>query len=115
MLAQVKELVKAAYQRAKRVLSQHEKDLHVLAKELLDKETLSGEQIKKLLNLTSQVWVSLGFRVLHARTAPQTQRKQCMHGLHAYSIVRANFLLIKCTTCLAKTWWRSSPAGSLAV
>ena len=51
---QVKDLVKAAYQRAKRVLSQHEKDLHLLAKELLDKETLSGEQIKKLLNLTSQ-------------------------------------------------------------
>lgn len=54
MRAQVKELVKGAYQRAKRVLSQHEKDLHVLAKELLDKETLSGEQIKKLLNITSQ-------------------------------------------------------------
>ena len=47
--------MKGAYQRAKRVLSQHEKDLHVLAKELLDKETLSGEQIKKLLNLTQQV------------------------------------------------------------
>lgn len=48
---QVKDLVKSAYLRARRILTQHERDLHTLAKELLDKETLSGEQIKKLLKI----------------------------------------------------------------
>lgn len=48
----MKELVKNAYSRARSVLMQHEKELHKLAKELLDKETLSGEQIKNLLNIT---------------------------------------------------------------
>lgn len=54
---QVKELVKNAYSRARKILMQHEKDLHKLAKELLDKETLSGEQIKKLLNISSSATV----------------------------------------------------------
>lgn len=44
--------MKNAYSRARSVLMQHEKELHKLAKELLDKETLSGEQIKNLLNIT---------------------------------------------------------------
>ena len=48
---QVKDLVQKAYTRAQRILTQHERDLHTLAKELLDKETLSGEQIKKLLKI----------------------------------------------------------------
>ena len=48
---QVKDLVKSAYSRARSILMQHEKELHKLAKELLDKETLSGEQIKKLLKI----------------------------------------------------------------
>ncbi len=52
-MAQVKELVKNAYSRARTILMQHEKDLHKLAKELLDKETLSGEQIRTLLKITS--------------------------------------------------------------
>ena len=51
VLLQVKELVKSAYTRARHILTQHERDLHTLAKELLDKETLSGEQIKKLLKI----------------------------------------------------------------
>ncbi|KAK9909143.1 hypothetical protein WJX75_007825 [Coccomyxa subellipsoidea] len=50
---EVKELVKNAYSRARVILMQHEKDLHKLAKELLDKETLSGEQIRSLLKITS--------------------------------------------------------------
>ncbi|EIE25196.1 ATP-dependent metallopeptidase Hfl [Coccomyxa subellipsoidea C-169] len=50
---EVKELVKNAYSRARTILMQHEKDLHKLAKELLDKETLSGEQIRTLLKITS--------------------------------------------------------------
>jgi hypothetical protein len=35
--------------RAKRILQQHESELHSLAKELLDKETLTGEQIKEMI------------------------------------------------------------------
>ncbi|CAL5222682.1 g5082 [Coccomyxa viridis] len=49
--SEVKDLVKSAYTRARHILTQHERDLHTLAKELLDKETLSGEQIKKLLKI----------------------------------------------------------------
>ncbi|BDA41445.1 ATP-dependent zinc metalloprotease FTSH 4, mitochondrial [Coccomyxa sp. Obi] len=49
---EVKELVKNAYSRARTILMQHEKDLHKLAKELLDKETLSGEQIRNLLQIS---------------------------------------------------------------
>ncbi|PSC71547.1 ATP-dependent zinc metalloprotease FTSH mitochondrial [Micractinium conductrix] len=46
---EVKTLLSAAYARAKHVLRQHEKELHALAQELIDKETLTGQQIKELL------------------------------------------------------------------
>lgn len=46
---QVKNLLSAAYSRAKQVLRQHEKELHALAQELIDKETLTGQQIQELL------------------------------------------------------------------
>ncbi len=48
---EVRRLVQGAYDRAKRVLQQHEGQLHRLAGELLDKETLSGEQIKGMLGI----------------------------------------------------------------
>jgi ATP-dependent Zn protease len=35
--------------RAKRILQQHESELHGLAQALLDRETLSGEQIVEML------------------------------------------------------------------
>eukprot|EP00887_Chlorella_sp_A99_P002593 scaffold6.g2593.t1 len=47
---EVKALVTAAYERARRVLRAHEAELHALAEELLDKETLSGSQILELLS-----------------------------------------------------------------
>lgn len=47
--AEVKRLVTAAYDRANKVLKAHEAELHALATELLDKETLSGSQIKELV------------------------------------------------------------------
>ena len=46
---EVKGLLTAAYSRAKHVLRQHEKELHALAQELIDKETLTGAQITELL------------------------------------------------------------------
>ncbi|KAL4442017.1 hypothetical protein ABPG77_011278 [Micractinium sp. CCAP 211/92] len=46
---EVKNLLSAAYSRAKHVLRQHEKELHALAQELIDKETLTGQQIQELL------------------------------------------------------------------
>lgn len=46
---EVRKLLSAAYDRAKQVLKVHEKELHALAAELVEKETLSGAQIKDLL------------------------------------------------------------------
>ena len=46
---QVKKILNSAYERAQNVLRTHEAELHTLAKELLDKETLTGHQIKDLL------------------------------------------------------------------
>ena len=47
--AEVKALLSAAYDRASRVLKSHERDLHALAAELLEKETLSGGEIAALV------------------------------------------------------------------
>jgi ATP-dependent metalloprotease len=47
--AEVKSLLQGAYERARKVLKQHEHELHALAAELVEKETLSGIQIKELL------------------------------------------------------------------
>lgn len=47
--AEVKRLLTAAHDRARMLLKTHEKELHALAKELIDKETLSGAQIREVL------------------------------------------------------------------
>ena len=46
---QVKKILNSAYERAQGIIRKHEDELHTLAKELLDKETLTGKQIKDLL------------------------------------------------------------------
>jgi ATP-dependent metalloprotease len=46
---EVKEILERAYNNAKRILTAHDKELHALAKALLENETLTGAQIKKLL------------------------------------------------------------------
>ena len=46
---EVKKIVDAGYQRAKKILSEKIEDLHKLAKALLVYETLSGEEIKDLI------------------------------------------------------------------
>ena len=48
---QVRKLLEAAHGRARKVLKQHEGELHQLARELLDKETLSGKQIMDLMGI----------------------------------------------------------------
>lgn len=50
---QVKKLLDAAHKRAKSILQSHEKNLHELAKELLDKETLTGKQIQDLMGVAA--------------------------------------------------------------
>ena len=55
----MKRLVQTAYERAKSVLKQHDKDLHKLASALLERETLSGNQIKELLGISSQTKVAV--------------------------------------------------------
>lgn len=52
--SEVKRLVTAAHERAQNILKRHEKELHALAKELIEKETLTGSQIKELLHLNAQ-------------------------------------------------------------
>ncbi|GAQ88873.1 FtsH protease 4 [Klebsormidium nitens] len=47
--AEVKDMLGAAYANAKRILVEHEKELHALARTLLDQETLTGQQIKTLI------------------------------------------------------------------
>ncbi|WOG84125.1 hypothetical protein DCAR_0103306 [Daucus carota subsp. sativus] len=46
---EVRELLETAYNNAKTILTTHEKELHALANALLERETLSGNQIKALL------------------------------------------------------------------
>jgi ATP-dependent metalloprotease len=47
--SEVKRLLTAAHSRALKVLKSHEKELHALAAELMEKETLTGQQIRELL------------------------------------------------------------------
>merc|ERR1711964_234465 len=46
---EVKKIVDAGYQRAKKILTEKIEDLHKLAKALLYYETLTGEEIKDLI------------------------------------------------------------------
>jgi len=48
--AEVKEIIKTAYTSAKKILSDHEEELHRLAKALLEYETLSAEEIKQVIS-----------------------------------------------------------------
>ena len=52
--AEVKKIVDAGYQRAKKILTDKLEDLHKLAKALLIYETLSGEEIKDLILKNAQ-------------------------------------------------------------
>eukprot|EP01024_Parvocaulis_polyphysoides_P050502 TRINITY_DN4917_c0_g1_i1.p2 TRINITY_DN4917_c0_g1~~TRINITY_DN4917_c0_g1_i1.p2 ORF type:complete len:192 (+),score=22.72 TRINITY_DN4917_c0_g1_i1:265-840(+) len=46
---EVKEILNSAYERAKGIIKENERVLHILAKELLEQETLSAQQIKDLI------------------------------------------------------------------
>ena len=52
--AEVKKIVDAGYQRAKKILTEKIDDLHKIAKALLAYETLSGEEIKELIFKNNQ-------------------------------------------------------------
>jgi ATP-dependent metalloprotease len=47
---EVRRLVQGAYDRARSILMGNLGELHALADELLDKETLSGEQIRSIMS-----------------------------------------------------------------
>ncbi|ACO69882.1 predicted protein [Micromonas commoda] len=51
---EVKRLLEEANQRARRLLKKHEKDLHMLAKQLLDKETLTGAELRRLVKMPAK-------------------------------------------------------------
>jgi cell division protease FtsH len=48
--AEVKLIVENCYEKARQILQENINHLHILAKGLLEYETLSGEEIKNLLN-----------------------------------------------------------------
>lgn len=50
----MKNILNLAYQRAQNILKKHEAELHTLAQALLDKETLTGSQIKDLFKAYPQ-------------------------------------------------------------
>jgi cell division protease FtsH len=47
--AEIRELVDSSHAKAKDILTKHEDQLHLLAQAMLEYETLTGEEIKKLL------------------------------------------------------------------
>ena len=47
--AEIKALVEGAHQRATHILTEHQEQLHLLAQALLEYETLTGDEIKALL------------------------------------------------------------------
>lgn len=49
--AEVKRLTDGAYDNAMRMLKENEDKLHVLAKLLIERETLSGDEIREVLGL----------------------------------------------------------------
>ena len=51
---EVQLLVQEAYNRAKSLLKQNEDKLHKLASALVERETMSGEQISELLGLPAR-------------------------------------------------------------
>jgi cell division protease FtsH len=48
--SEIRKIVDTGYNRAKQLLMEHEKQLHLLANALLEYETLTGDEIKTLLD-----------------------------------------------------------------
>ncbi|EKX38208.1 hypothetical protein GUITHDRAFT_144422 [Guillardia theta CCMP2712] len=48
---EIKRLTSQAYSNAKKILTQHEDKLHLLAQELIEKETLTGNEVRAILGL----------------------------------------------------------------
>jgi len=46
---EVKEMLESAYVRAKTLLQTHENELHSIAKSLLDRESLTGAELKEII------------------------------------------------------------------
>lgn len=48
---EVKKIVDQSYANAKRIIKENEDKLHALARELIDKETLTGKQVRDILGV----------------------------------------------------------------
>ncbi|XP_072988918.1 ATP-dependent zinc metalloprotease FTSH 5, mitochondrial [Typha latifolia] len=70
---EVKDFLEKAYNNAKTILTTHNKELHALANALLEHETLTGAQIKKLLAQLNNHQLQQQLQVVEApQTAPST-------------------------------------------
>ena len=62
---EVKRLLEEANKRATSLLKKHEKELHMLAKQLLDKETLTGAELRRLVKVPARAgdasFIEVGF------------------------------------------------------
>ena len=70
---EIKKLVDTAYKKATKILKDHNKELHALATALLERETLSGEEIHKVIN-----GEELEAKPVKAEEKPKTRRKTKM-------------------------------------
>ena len=55
---EVRQLVEKAYSQSKKILEDHIDELHLVAKKLIEKEFISGEELKELLNQTPGLFES---------------------------------------------------------
>ena len=70
---EIKKLVDTAYKKATKILKDHNKELHALATALLERETLSGEEIHKVIN-----GEELEAKPVKVEEKPKTRRKTKM-------------------------------------
>src|SRR3546814_3878027 len=95
---EIRDIVEAGYDRAKYVLTENETQLHLLANALLEYETLSGEEIKALLD-TGEFTREDGVNVRPASVPPAgTSIRSEEHTSELQSLMRISYAVF----CLKK-------------
>ncbi|MDJ0931952.1 ATP-dependent zinc metalloprotease FtsH [Breoghania sp.] len=81
--AEIKGFVNAGYETAKRIITENEDELHTIAKGLLEYETLSGDEIKDLLNGKPPVRDLDDEPIIRGSAVPKTGSHKKGGGEHA--------------------------------